>query len=173
MLYKEVVEIEKKSREKLEKMVKGIYKNDGEQVSYNNVMEVLDSIENKGYWENYDKTLKIVPVTQENEYDYSCDDEEELKEMKENYKNSIVKIDALNITVKDTVIIDYRLEGTSNLFDVVTAEEGASLVGVTEGAIRKAMASGRLKLGEDYRKAGRITLLNKNSLFKIFANKNK
>ena len=70
-------------------------------------------------------------------------------------------------------IIDYRLEGTSNLFDVATAEEGASLVGVTEGAIRKAMASGRLKLGEDYRKAGRITLLNKNSLFKIVTNKNK
>ena len=173
MLYKKVVEIENKSRKKLEKIVKGIYKNEGEQVPYNNVIEVVDAIENKGYWDNYDKTLKIVPVTQEVEYEYSCDDVEELKEIQENYKNSIVKIDALNITVKDTVIIDYRLEGTSNLFDVVTAEEGASLVGVTEGAIRKAMASGRLKLGEDYRKAGRITLLNKNSLFKIFANKNK
>ena len=173
MLYKEVVEIENKSRKKLEKIVKGIYKNEGEQVSYNNVMEVVDAIENKGYWDNYDKTLKIVPVTQEVEYEYSCDDAEELTEMKENYKNNIIKINGLTVIVKDTVNIDYRLEGTSNLFNVVTAEEGANLVGVTEGAIRKAMASGRLKLGEDYRKSGRITLLNKNSLFKIFANKNK
>ena len=173
MLYKEVVELENKSRQKLEKIVKGIYKNEGSSVPYNNVMNIINVIDDKGYWENYDKTLKIVPVIQEIEYDYSCDDTEELTEMKENYKNNIIKINGLTVIVKDTVNIDYRLEGTSNLFNVVTAEEGASLVGVTEGAIRKAMASGRLKLGEDYRKAGRITLLNKNSLFKIFANKNK
>ena len=170
MLYKEVVEIENKSRKKLENMVRGIYKAPNKSVPYNNVMEVVDTIESKGYWEGLG--LKIVPVMKKVEFEYSCDDEEELKEMKENYKNSIVKIDALNITVKDTVTIDYKLEGTSNLFNVVTAEEGANLVGVTEGAIRKAMASGRLKLGEDYRKSGRITLLNKNSLFNIFTNKN-
>ena len=166
MLFKEVVEIENKSRKKLENIVRGIYKAPNKSVPYNNVMEVINSIDDKGYWEGLG--LKIVRIIKEVEFEYYCDDEEELKEMIDEYGDEIIKKDGLNLTVKSTVTVDYMLEGNPCVFDVVTAEEGARLVGVTEGAIRKAMASGRLKLGCDYRKSGRITLISKDSLLKAF-----
>jgi len=56
------------------------------------------------------------------------------------------------------------------IFDVVTSQEAAGLCGITEGAIREAIKAGRLELDVDYRKAGRITLIDKKSL-KIFKNK--
>lgn len=45
--------------------------------------------------------------------------------------------------------------------NVLTASEAAEIWGLTEGAIRKAIASRRLVPGVDFRKAGRITLITK------------
>lgn len=48
--------------------------------------------------------------------------------------------------------------------EVVTLQEAAILCEIVEGTIRHAIKTGKLKLGVDYRKAGRITLINKRSL---------
>ena len=57
-----------------------------------------------------------------------------------------------------------KQEYNNVLLQVVTAQEAADLLNITEGAIRKAIAQGRLVLGKDYRKAGRITLIKRDSL---------
>lgn len=46
--------------------------------------------------------------------------------MFEDYKNMIIKKEELSLIIKDKVIIDYSLEGSSGIFDVITVEEGAN-----------------------------------------------
>lgn len=55
-----------------------------------------------------------------------------------------------------------------NLNSVFTAQEAAALWNITEGAIRKAIASKRLKIGVDYRKAGRITLVSREAMERLY-----
>lgn len=52
--------------------------------------------------------------------------------------------------------------------NVLTAQEAAAKWGITEGAIRKAIASKRLIIGIDYRKAGRITLISKEAMERLY-----
>jgi len=54
--------------------------------------------------------------------------------------------------------------------EVMTVSEAAKLWGLSEGAIRKAISSNRLKLGIDYRKSGRITLITKEAMIKLYGN---
>ena len=51
---------------------------------------------------------------------------------------------------------------------MLTAQEAATKWGITEGAIRKAIASKRLIIGIDYRKAGRITLISKEAMERLY-----
>lgn len=55
-----------------------------------------------------------------------------------------------------------------SLNDVFTAQEAAALWNITEGAIRKAMSSKRLIIGVDYRKAGRITLVSREAMERLY-----
>ena len=52
--------------------------------------------------------------------------------------------------------------------DVLTASEAAEIWGITEGAIRKAIASKRFVPGIDYRKAGRITLITREAMKRVY-----
>ncbi|WP_434307626.1 helix-turn-helix domain-containing protein [Clostridium botulinum] len=45
-----------------------------------------------------------------------------------------------------------------------TSNEAAKQYGISEGTLRSAMKTGKLKLGTDYRKAGRITLITKKAM---------
>ena len=55
-----------------------------------------------------------------------------------------------------------------DLYDVYTAQEAAEKWGVTEAAIRKAISSKRFIYGVDYRKAGRITLVSKEAMERLY-----
>lgn len=80
------------------------------------------------------------------------------------------------IIIKDNAIIYDPKEGKpviSNplkitLNDVFTVQEASELWKVTEGAIRKAIASKKLIIGIDYRKAGRITLISKEAMERLY-----
>lgn len=81
-----------------------------------------------------------------------------------------------DIIIKDNAIIYDPQEGKPaistplqvSLNDVFTAQEAAALWNITEGAIRKAMSSKRLIIGVDYRKAGRITLVSREAMERLY-----
>ena len=81
-----------------------------------------------------------------------------------------------DIIIKDNAIIYDPKEGKPvistplqvSLNDVFTAQEAAALWNITEGAIRKAIASKRLIIGVDYRKAGRITLVSREAMERLY-----
>lgn len=52
--------------------------------------------------------------------------------------------------------------------NVLTVSESAEIWGLTEGAVRKAISSRRFILGIDYRKAGRITLITKKAMERVY-----
>lgn len=52
--------------------------------------------------------------------------------------------------------------------NVLTAQEASALWNITEGAIRKAISSKRLIIGIDYRKSGRITLISKKAMERLY-----
>lgn len=54
------------------------------------------------------------------------------------------------------------------LEEVLTATEAAAAWNLTEGAIRAAIKSNKFTLGTDYRKAGRITLITKEAMTRVY-----
>lgn len=98
-----------------------------------------------------------------------------LVDLTENYTVEGFKTEE-GIIIKDNAIIYDPKEGKpviSNplkitLNDVFTVQEASELWKVTEGAIRKAIASKKLIIGIDYRKAGRITLISKEAMERLY-----
>ena len=54
------------------------------------------------------------------------------------------------------------------LDEIMTVSEAAEKWGITEGAIRAAIKAEKLITGVDYRKSGRITLITKDAMFKLY-----
>lgn len=52
--------------------------------------------------------------------------------------------------------------------NVLTAQEAADKWNITEAAIRKAISSKRFIIGIDYRKAGRITLISRKAMVRLY-----
>ena len=53
----------------------------------------------------------------------------------------------------------------SNILDeVMTMQESAQYIGITEGAVRNAIRNNRLKEGIDYKRSGRIKIVIKSSI---------
>ena len=53
----------------------------------------------------------------------------------------------------------------NNILDeVMTMQESAQYIGITEGSIRSAIRNGRLKDGIDYKRSGRIIIVLKSSI---------
>ena len=52
--------------------------------------------------------------------------------------------------------------------NVLTAQEAATKWNISEGAIRKAISSKRLIVGIDYRKSGRITLISRKAMERLY-----
>lgn len=63
---------------------------------------------------------------------------------------------------------DDDIEFDESLDNVLTVTEAAELYRITEGAIRQAIKSRRFIPGIDYRKAGRITLITKKSMERVY-----
>lgn len=56
----------------------------------------------------------------------------------------------------------------NELFKVYTVKEASKIWNITEGAIRYAIEASKLKEFLDYRKSGRITLITKEAMIKVF-----
>ena len=53
----------------------------------------------------------------------------------------------------------------SNILDeVMTMQESAQYIGITEGAVRNAIRNNRLKEGIDYKRSGRIIIVLKSAV---------
>ena len=66
------------------------------------------------------------------------------------------------------VILESKKTIDTLIFDIMTVTEAAEEWGITEGAIRKAISSKRFIAGIDYRKAGRITLITREAMERVY-----
>ena len=72
--------------------------------------------------------------------------------------------------VIDSNAILYNPEQGIILNEVMTVTEAAQNMGIAEGTIRDAIRRNRLVQGIDYRKAGRITLVSRKAIERIWGN---
>lgn len=63
---------------------------------------------------------------------------------------------------------DAKYNVTFEIDEVMTVNEAAEMWGKTEGAIRAAIKAKKFILGVDYRKAGRITLITKEAMERVY-----
>ena len=64
---------------------------------------------------------------------------------------------------------EYGSDGTTfEINNIMTVSEAAEIWGITEGAIRKAIKSGKFIPNIDYRKAGRITLICREAMERVY-----
>ena len=64
---------------------------------------------------------------------------------------------------------EYGSDGTTfEINNVMTVSEAAGIWGITEGAIRKAIKSRKFIPSIDYRKAGRITLICREAMIRVY-----
>ena len=79
-----------------------------------------------------------------------------------------------NIVIDDDAKIydpegEYGSDGTTfEINSVMTVSEAAEIWGITEGAIRRAIKSRKFVPGIDYRKAGRITLICREAMLRVY-----
>jgi excisionase family DNA binding protein len=60
----------------------------------------------------------------------------------------------------------------SNILEnVMTMQEAAQYIGITEGSIRNAIRNNRLKEGIDYKRSGRIIIVLKSAVEREWGNK--
>ena len=60
----------------------------------------------------------------------------------------------------------------NNILDeVMTMQESAQYIGITEGAVRNAIRNNRLKEGIDYKRSGRIIIVLKSAVEREWGNK--
>ena len=162
----EYKEESKKNKELLESLVKKVLKNPNKSVDYSKIHLAEKHLNNFGYY-NLTSEVVLKDYKEEIIIIYSCDDETEKNEMIDMVKDDIIKVDHLNIEFKSELKKPY-LEFKNILADVLTSNEAAEIYNIAEGTLRSAMKTGRLKLGIDYRKAGRITLIKKTSMERLY-----
>ena len=64
---------------------------------------------------------------------------------------------------------EYESDGTTfEINNIMTVSEAAEIWGITEGAIRKAIKSRKFIPNIDYRKAGRITLICREAMIRVY-----
>ena len=57
------------------------------------------------------------------------------------------------------------------LENVMTMQDAAQYIGITEGSIRNAIRNNRLKEGIDYKRSGRIIIVLKSAVIREWGNK--
>ena len=161
--HKEIKECEKE----LEYTIKSILKKKGESVPYNFIMMAKDNLMNKGIYELCNLTLKY--NTEKVLVHDKCE-KDDFKEYSENVDDiKIINEDdgVYNITFVgyiDKVVVS----GDSALFEIFTTTEAAQLWGLNESTVRKAIQGNKFKLGIDFRKAGRVTLITKEAMIRVY-----
>lgn len=79
----------------------------------------------------------------------------------------IVEDEAIIYNPNDGIILKSK-EIKFEIDEVMTVSEAAELWGLTEGGIRKAISTKKFILGIDYRKAGRITLITREAMERVY-----
>lgn len=165
----EYKEESKKNNELLESLVKRVLKIPNKSVDYSKIHLAEKHLNNYGYY-NLTSEVVLKEYKEEIIIIYPYDDETEKNEIIDMVKDDIIKVDHLNIEFKSKLKKPY-LEFENILSDVLTSNEAAGIYNITEGTLRSAMKTGKLQLGVDYRKAGRITLIKKTSMDREYKNK--
>lgn len=80
----------------------------------------------------------------------------------------IVEDEAIIYNPSKGVILEANNDVTFEINEVMTVNEAAEMWGKTEGAIRAAIKANKFILGVDYRKAGRITLITKEAMERVY-----
>ena len=88
----------------------------------------------------------------------------------DNEEERVLEIDDEAVIYNPTQGVVLEGKGTVDtvIFDVMTVTEAAEEWEITEGAIRKAISSKRFIAGIDYRKAGRITLITREAMERVY-----
>ena len=86
--------------------------------------------------------------------------------------NAVTVNDAYNgdciVDLTENLSIDGKIVDGDIVIDVMTVSEAAEIWGITEGAIRKAIKSDKFIPGIDYRKSGRITLICREAMVRVY-----
>lgn len=80
----------------------------------------------------------------------------------------IIDDDAIIYDPSEGVILETKEKVKFVVDEVMTVNEAAEMWGKTEGAIRAAIKAKKFILGVDYRKAGRITLITKEAMERVY-----
>lgn len=161
-----ILECEKNQRE-LENAVMGVLKKPGQDVPYNFIHMAEKSLRETGEYDLNDIVLKY--KTEKVLVHDTCDieDIEEYENHAGPFESKVLNGNKYEITM----ICDLNevvIEGTGALFDIYTTTEAAIIWGLNESTVRKAIQKGKFRLGIDYRKAGRITLITKYSMTRVY-----
>lgn len=71
---------------------------------------------------------------------------------------------------EEGIIDSPKLECECKINEVMTINEAAEKWGMTEGAIRAAIKTNKFIVGVEYRKAGRITLITREAMKRVYGN---
>ena len=80
----------------------------------------------------------------------------------------IVDDEAIIYNPSEGILLDYKEDIIFEINEVMIVNEAAEIWGKTEGAIRAAIKSKKFIPGVDYRKAGRITLITRESMERVY-----
>ena len=106
------------------------------------IFDLIDSLSVAGYIKCLNK--------EEGDYEYIVDDK------------------AIIYNPREGVLLDYKEDIIFEINEVMIVNEAAEIWGKTEGAIRAAIKSKKFIPGVDYRKAGRITLITRESMERVY-----
>lgn len=138
--------------------------------------QILESEELRDLLQNYvSRVMKIVwhdgSITDGLGKDIRVEYVGELNETKENLVISVV--DGLwSEPITNNMILTIE-NPNMDLYNVFTTTEAALLWGKEESTVRKACQSGRFEQWKDYRKSGRITLITKEAMERVYGKMNK
>ena len=170
LTWKEYVEESRGASTELENLVKTIRKRPGESVPHNFVHMAEMDLNNKNEHCIYDfkikRNIERVFVT-------DVIDKVDVAEYNEN-AGPIIESKELDNGQAEVVtegeIYSYELIGSGPLFNIYTTTEAALKWGLNESTVRKSIQTGRFNLGTEYRKAGRVTLITKEAMERVYGN---
>ncbi len=162
--FREYVSEVEECQKELECTIKSILKKKGESVPYNFIHMVENSLIKGGVYELNNLTLKY------NSEKVLVHDKCEKVEFKE-YADD-VKIINENNGVYNLTFTGYInklvIDGEGVLFEILTIGEAAQIWGINENNIRKDIKKTKFKFGIDFRKAGKIILIEKKAMIRVY-----
>lgn len=164
-----IEEVEKESRY-FDNTIKGLLKEPGECVDCGTIDMFRKLIEDKGEFKINNVMLK------KREEQVIVNSECDIEEIEE-YEKKLGPFIEKKI-INNTCYFSYYytinkvvVEGDDILFKIYTTTEAAIEWGLKESTIRKAISKGKFRLGEDYRKAGRVTLIKEEAMIRVYGKK--